>query len=83
MKEGVGFALVFLVGLASIASLLFMSGTSATGSVVGQATIHPPMETTCKHVRCPEHAEAYPLLDNRGMVLYHDEGNPACVCPPR
>lgn len=83
MDEGAAFALVLLVGVASVASLLFMTGTAATGSVVGQATIHTADETTCKHVRCPGHASAYPLLDANGYVLYHDEGNPVCVCPPR
>lgn len=78
MSEKLGFALVLLVALASVASLLFLSGTSATGS----ATVQRPMEGVCKHVSCPGHAEAYPLLDGRGYVLYHDEGNPICVCPP-
>ena len=35
MSEHVSFALVLLVAVASVASLLFLSGTSATGNVVG------------------------------------------------
>lgn len=80
MSERLGFALVLLVAIASVASLLFLTKSTPTGYVT---TIHPPTETTCKHVVCPRHEPAYPLLNGRGMVVYHDDGNPVCICPPR
>jgi hypothetical protein len=78
MSERLGFALVLLVAVASVASLLFLSGTSATGNVARDAGI-----SACADVRCPNHAQAYPLLDVNGYVLRDDSGEPACVCPPR
>lgn len=85
MNEQIGLALVLLVAIASVASVLFLSGASPTASVIAGrvTTVTRPSETTCTHVACPNHAAAYPLLDSRGYVLYHDEGNPICVCPPR
>jgi hypothetical protein len=79
MSERLGFALVLLVGMASLASILFLSGTASTGAI----TMHPPTSTECKHVRCPGNELAYPLLDAQGNVLYHDKGFPICICPPR
>jgi hypothetical protein len=79
MSERLGFALVLLVGIASVASLLFLTGTSSTGYV----TVHFPTANTCKHVSCPGHELAEPVLDSRGYVQYHDLGNPICICPRR
>ncbi len=84
MSEQLGFALVLLVAIASVASVLLLSSVSPTAQVIaGQATVTVPSETTCMHVICPGHAQAYPLLDARGYVLYREEGIPVCVCPPR
>jgi hypothetical protein len=79
MSEKLGFALVLLVAVASVASLLFMSGTSATGNAV----VYPTVRDSCEHIRCLNHAEAYPLLDHKGRVLHGDYGTPVCICPPR
>lgn len=72
MSEQLGFALVLIVAIASVASVLFLSGATPTASVVAGA---------CADVRCPGHAEAYPLLNQDGFVLFSDEGKPVCVCP--
>ena len=83
MSEKLGFALVLLVAVASVASLLFLSGTSATGNVVAGKTTTGLTSPACGNVRCANHAEAYPLLDGDGYVLHGDYGAPVCICPPR
>jgi len=75
MSERLGFALVLLVALASVASIVFLSGASPTGQVA--------YEEVCTSVRCPAHIAAYPLLDSRGYPLFDDYGKPVCICPPR
>lgn len=80
MTEKLGFALVLLVAMASVASLLFLSGTSATGNAV---VTYPTTYDSCDHIRCPGRAQAYPLLDHKGYVLHGDYGTPLCICPPR
>ncbi len=81
MGEHLGFALVLLVAIASVASLLFLSGTSPTANVV--APTRGITSQACADIRCPGHATAYPLLDSDGYVLHGDYGAPLCICPPR
>jgi hypothetical protein len=73
MSERLGFALVLLVALASVASIVFLSGAQPTGQVT--------YEHVCSGVRCPAHAAAQPLLDSRGYPVFDDYGKPVCICP--
>ncbi len=76
MSERLGFALVVLVAVASIASLLlFLTGNTPTG------LLSAPI-ISCEHVSCPGHEDAYPLLDNEGHLIYNGKTNTfVCACP--
>jgi hypothetical protein len=83
MSERLGFALVLIVAIASIASLLFMSGTQSTASVVyGQPNRGIAIDN-CVDVMCPGHAPAEALIDAHGRVVYKDDGKAICICPFR
>lgn len=73
MNNQFGFALVLLVAIASVASLLFLSGTETTGHVSYQ-TIE------CGHVDCGT-TLAQPLTDAGGRQVRDDSGKPVCICP--
>jgi hypothetical protein len=76
MSEQLGFALVLLVAIASLASILLLGGAEKTGYLTTE-TIE------CGHVRCPGHTPAYPLIDQQGRLLRSDSGEFICVCPSR
>jgi len=76
MSEQLGFGLVLLVGLASIASILLLGGAEKTGFLTTE-TIE------CGHVRCPGRVPAYPLIDQQGRLLRSDAGEFICICPQR
>ncbi len=88
MNERLCFALVLLVAAASVASMLFLSGTSATGQVAG-GQLYSYGRTAdfgtdaCRQVLCPAHAPAAPLVDEYGRIIYQDNGRPVCLCPLR
>lgn len=75
MSENLGFALVILVAIASVASILFFSGTTLTGQI-SYTTM-----SFCENTRCPQHAQAKPLVDNKGLVILTEQGKPVCICP--
>jgi hypothetical protein len=83
MAEHFSFALVLLVAVASVASLLFLSGTSATGNVIlqGYAVGLPPY-VACPGVQCPAHQPAYALQNPDGSLSMSDNGKPICICIP-
>jgi hypothetical protein len=76
MSEQLGLALVLLVAIVSVASVLFLTLNSPTGFLTTQTI-------TCAHVRCPGHAQAYPLVDAQGRLIRTDQGTFVCVCPRR
>lgn len=75
MSERLGFALVLLVAVASVASLLFLSGTNTTGYVT--------YEAPCGSIRCAGNEKSYPLYDAYGNLLVQDDGSLICICPQR
>ena len=95
MSEHLSFALVLLVAVASVASLLFLSGTSATGNAVavkqfipkgpfvpaGSAIALPPY-VPCAEVSCPAHQPAYALQEPDGALALGLGGKPICICLP-
>jgi hypothetical protein len=81
MSERLGFALVLLVAIASVASLLFMSGTSPTANVVAGQPERGINADLCVDVHCLGRSTAEPMLDPRGYPMYKDDGNPICTCP--
>ncbi len=81
MSERLGFALVLIVGIASIASLLFMSGTETTANVVYFQPSRGIALDQCMNVVCPGHAPAEALLDAHGFVVHKDNGEAICICP--
>lgn len=85
MSDHLSFALVLLVAVASVASLLFLSGTSATGNVIAQGhAIALPPYVPCTEVSCPAHAPAYALQEPDGSLALGMNGKPICMClPPR
>lgn len=88
MGERLGFALVLIVAVASVASILFLSGASTTGQVSGGQLLTYGRTTefgtdACRYVLCPAHAPAAPLVDQYGRIIYQDNGRPVCLCPLR
>jgi hypothetical protein len=81
MSEQLGFALVLIVGIASIATLLFMSGAEKTASVVYFQPNRGIALDSCTDVVCPGHAPAEALLDAHGFVVRKDNGKAVCICP--
>jgi len=81
MAEHFSLALVLLVAVASVASILFLSGTSATGNAVLQGyAIGLPSYAACPGVQCPAHQPAYALQYPDGSLAMNDNGKPVCIC---
>ncbi|MEM2916022.1 MAG: hypothetical protein QXT19_01530 [Candidatus Woesearchaeota archaeon] len=88
MNERFGFALVLIVAAASVASMLFLAGASTTGYVASKQLLSYGRTVDfgtdeCRHVLCPAHAPATPLVDQYGRIVYQDNGRPVCLCPLR
>jgi len=83
MSERLGFAIVLLVAIASVASLLFMSGTQSTASIIYGTPMKDIPTDACRDVACPGHGYAEPLVNAHGRVVYQDSGKPVCICPLR
>ena len=83
MSERLGFALVLLVAIASIAGMLFSTGTQSTGSVIYGSQMENIPTNECRDTSCPGHGVAQPLLNAKGMAVYKDGGKPVCICPYR
>lgn len=81
MSEQIGFALLLLVAVASIASMLFMSGTQSTASIIYGTQMENIPTNECRNVECPGHGYAEPLINAHGRVVYQDNGKPVCICP--
>jgi hypothetical protein len=81
MSERLGFALVLLVAIASVASLLFMSGTSPTANVVAGQAERGINADLCISVKCMGRNTAEPMLNAKGFPLLKDDGTVVCVCP--
>jgi hypothetical protein len=81
MSEQIGFAMVLIVAVASVAALLFMSGVNPTANVIAPQPQTGIAIDACMSVQCAGHAPAEALLDAYGHIVYKDNGNPVCVCP--
>lgn len=81
MSERLGFALVILVAVASVASLLFMSGTAPTGNVVYGQPERGINIDLCENVKCMDRSTSEPLLDAKGYPMLRDDGTVICTCP--
>jgi hypothetical protein len=83
MSEQLSFALVLLAGIASVASMILLSGASATGNAVAGLSLGTGAVAAqeCSHVCFPGHAQAAPLLDTSGNIVLSSYGYPVCFCP--
>ncbi|MEM4242845.1 MAG: hypothetical protein QXM31_03000 [Candidatus Woesearchaeota archaeon] len=83
MSERLGFALVLLVAVASVAGILLMSGTEKTASAVYGEQTRGIATNACREVICPGHGVAYPLINSEGRPVVQDNGKLVCICPFR
>lgn len=81
MSGHLGFALVLLIAIASVASMLFMSGVQTTGNIVYNQPARGINADLCIHVTCMDRSTSEPLLDAKGYPVFSDSGTPICMCP--
>jgi hypothetical protein len=83
MSERIGFALLLLVAMGSVASMLFITGASSTANVVVNQPPRGLVIDLCSNVRCPGHVPAEAYIDAHGRIIHDDRGNAVCICPAR
>jgi hypothetical protein len=81
MSERLGFALVILVAIASVASLLFMSGAEPTGNIIYGQPGRGINADLCTNVLCMDRSTSEPMLDAKGYPMFRDDGTLICICP--